>query len=79
MLAKISLNAFKVTLQEGRNVTFSVVLGFEREGSMLQFVPNESAILQMLKKNSDEIVSLVNSVPRILTSVYSVIHTHSSI
>jgi len=70
MLAKLTLSNFKEILQDKiqKLVMFTVTVGFEGENTMT-FTPNEAAIMAVLRKNTDEIVHIINNIPRLLYAV----------
>ena len=65
-LSKKILDKFKVTLQETKSILFLVNLLFKSDGSDIVFEPSEGAIMHVLQSNSDEIVTTVSQVPRLL-------------
>nr|CAG4714465.1 unnamed protein product [Naegleria fowleri] len=66
-LSKKILDKFKVTLQETKSILFLVNLLFKQDGSGdIVFEPSEGSIMHVLQSNSDEIVTTVSQVPRLL-------------
>ena len=66
-LSKKLLDKFKVTLQETKSILFLVSLLFKGDGSGdIIFEPSQQSIMNVLNANTEEMVTTVSQVPRLL-------------